>query len=130
MENKLEEHINRFLVHPSAQILHFIETLFKNFSASGSRDRHCLILMGTVYFTSAAQREIRRSIPLADSSLLTCNVGVLEQQQKSIAESGARGLCTSREEWENSDDEVPLVEFSIGVSLVLHVWKNLSWVSL
>lgn len=46
-------------------------------------------------------------------------MGVFEHEQESIAQGGAGGLCASKEQGERGDEEVLLVELSVGVGLLL-----------
>lgn len=52
---------------------------------------------------------------------------IFEHEQESIAERGAGCLSASEEEREGSNDEVPLVEFCVGIRFLLHP-GNKVWV--
>lgn len=55
-------------------------------------------------------------------------MGVFENEQETTAYQGAGGLCASKEESGCRDDEVFLMEFSIGVRIFLYMKKELkSW---
>lgn len=118
-ENTLTLHLPVF-IHRTG----FVRSSFNMGSAPGIREEHrtqpASFRKDTSPNSCSPKRGKKKKTSTGCPGPPTCDVGVFEHEQESVAECGAGGLRSREEEGECREDEVLLVELAAGVSFLLN----------